>query len=103
MQPAPEKARARRGRTLYEDAIVGKFKIKIGISFQLLKLATSSTRENRAKLAGSLAGQILDKYPQLTSEAAVDPVALWNEIKVFLNAFEREIAQMEAEEAAAGQ
>ena len=65
-------------------------------------MATSSTRENRAKLAGSLAAQTLDKYPQLTSENAVDPVALWSEIKsLVLNAFEREIAQTEAEEAAA--
>jgi hypothetical protein len=38
----------------------------------------------------------------LTSETAVDPVALWSEIKALvLNAFEREIAQTEAEEAAA--
>ncbi|HUJ89934.1 MAG TPA: AAA family ATPase, partial [Syntrophorhabdales bacterium] len=75
---------------LYEEAIVGKFKIKVGIPLQLLKMATSSTRENRAKLAGSLAAQTLDKYPQLTSETAVDPVALWSEIKsLVLNAFER--------------
>jgi type II secretory pathway predicted ATPase ExeA len=90
---------------LYEEAIVGKFKIKVGIPLQILKIATSSTRENRAKLAGSLAAQTLDKYPQLTSETAVDPVALWSEIKsLILNAFEREIAQSEAGEvAAAGQ
>ncbi|HME42068.1 MAG TPA: AAA family ATPase, partial [Syntrophorhabdales bacterium] len=90
---------------LYEEAIVGKFKIKVGIPLQLLKMATSSTRENRAKLAGSLAAQTLDKYPQLTSETAVDPVALWSEIKALvLNAFEREIAQTETgEKAAAGQ
>ncbi len=85
----------------YEEAIVGKFKIKIGIPLQLLKLATSSTRENRAKLAGSLAAQTLDKYPQLTSETSVDPVALWAEIKsLILNAFEREAAQPEAGEIA---
>ncbi len=89
----------------YEEAIVGKFKIKIGIPLQLLKVATSSTRENRAKLAGSLAAQTLDKYPQLTSETSVDPVALWSEIRsLILNAFERETVQPEAEEiATAGQ
>jgi len=97
-QSVPDETRTE----LYEEAIVGKFKIKVGIPLQLLKMATSSTRENRAKLAGSLAAQTLDKYPQLTSENAVDPVALWSEIKsLVLNAFEREIAQTEAEEAAA--
>ena len=98
----PEKATDETRTELYEEAIVGKFKIKVGIPLQLLKMATSSTRENRAKLAGSLAAQTLDKYPQLTSENAVDPVALWSEIKsLVLNAFEREIAQTEADEAAA--
>jgi type II secretory pathway predicted ATPase ExeA len=77
----------------YEEALVGKFKIKIAIPLQLLRLAHSSTRENRMKLAGSLAAQTLDKYPQLTNETSTDPVALWSEIKnLIVNAFEREIA-----------
>jgi hypothetical protein len=81
----------------YEDAIVGKFKIKIGIPLHLLKLATSSTRENRASLAGRLAGQVLDRYPQLTSEAAIDAISLWSEMRsIILSAFEREIAHTEA-------
>ncbi len=96
-EPAPEEARS----DLYEEAIVGKFKIKIGIPLQILKVATSSTRENRIKLAGSLAAQTLDKYPQLTGETSTDPVALWSEIKsLILNAFEREMAQSEVGEAA---
>jgi type II secretory pathway predicted ATPase ExeA len=95
-EPTPGEARS----DLYEEAIVGKFKIKIGIPLQILKVATSSTRENRIKLAGSLAAQTLDKYPQLTSETATDPVALWSEIKsLILNAFEREMAQSEVGEA----
>jgi len=100
-ESVPEETRSE----FYEEAIVGKFKIKIGIPLQLLKAATSSTRENRAKLAGSLAAQTLDKYPQLTSETSVDPVALWSEIRsLILNAFERETVQPEAGEMAiAGQ
>jgi type II secretory pathway predicted ATPase ExeA len=95
-EPVPEEARS----DLYEEAIIGKFKIKIGIPLQILKVATSSTRENRIKLAGSLAAQTLDKYPQLTSETSTDPVALWSEIKsLILNAFEREMAQSEVGEA----
>jgi general secretion pathway protein A len=93
-EPVHEEARS----ALYEEAIVGKFKIKIDIPLQLLKLATSSTRENRARLAGRLAGEVLDRYPQLTSEPAVDAIPLWSEIRsLILNAFEREIAYMEAE------
>ena len=85
---------------IYEEAIVGKFKIKIGIPAQLLKMAISSTRENRIKLSGMLAAQTLDKYPQLTSETATDPVALWSEIKtLILNALEREAGRAEEPEA----
>ncbi len=95
--PPPEEVRS----DLYEEAIVGRFKIKIGIPVQILKVAASSTRENRIKLAGSLAAQTLDKYPQLTNETSTDPVALWSEIKgLILNAFEREMAQSEVGEAA---
>jgi hypothetical protein len=93
-EPVHEEARS----ALYEEAMVGKFKIKIDIPLQLLKLATSSTRENRARLAGRLAGEVLDRYPQLTSEPAVDPVPLWSELRsLIFSAFEREIAHMEAE------
>jgi general secretion pathway protein A len=93
---APEPAHEPPPSEIYEEAIVGKFKIKIGIPAQLLKMAVSSTRENRVKLAGMLAAQTLDKYPQLTSETATDPVALWSEIKtLILNALEREAGQTE--------
>jgi general secretion pathway protein A len=93
---APETAYESPASEIYEEAIVGKFKIKIGIPAQLLKMAVSSTRENRVKLAGMLAAQTLDKYPQLTSETATDPVALWSEIKtLILNALEREAGRAE--------
>jgi general secretion pathway protein A len=91
---APETAHEAPATEIYEEAIVGKFKIKIVIPAQLLKMAVSSTRDNRVKLAGMLAAQTLDKYPQLTSETATDPVALWSEIKtLILNALEREAGQ----------
>jgi hypothetical protein len=91
---APETAHETPATEIYEEAIVGKFKIKIVIPAQLLKMAVSSTRDNRVKLAGMLAAQTLDKYPQLTSETATDPVALWSEIKtLILNALEREAGQ----------
>jgi type II secretory pathway predicted ATPase ExeA len=95
-EAAPETAPEALATEIYEEAIVGKFKIKIVIPAQLLKMAVSSTRDNRVKLAGMLAAQTLDKYPQLTSETATDPVALWSEIKtLILNALEREASQAE--------
>jgi len=99
MAPPPQKPVEPPVSEIYEEAIVGKFKIKIGIPSQLLKMAVSSTRENRVKLAGMLAAQTLDKYPQLTSETATDPVALWSEIKtLILNALEREAGRAEEPE-----
>ncbi len=93
-EPVHEEARS----VLYEEALVGKFRIKIGIPLQLLNRAASSTRADRAKLAGRLAGQTLDSYPQLTSEADVDPISLWSEMRsLIVRAFERETAHMEAE------
>lgn len=73
-----------------EEAIIGKYKIKIGLPLHLIKQAASTTREDRVKLAGSLAAQTLEKYPQLTVESVHDPVALWSEIKnLILSALER--------------
>jgi general secretion pathway protein A len=92
-ESVPAEARSK----LYEEAVIGRCKITIGIPLPLLDSVTSSTRENRAKLAGNLAAQTLEKYPQLTREAA-DAVALWSEIRnLILGVFEREIARSEAE------
>jgi len=75
-----------------EEAIIGKYKIKIGLPLHLIKQSVSTTREDRVKLAGSLAAQTLEKYPQLTVESVHDPVALWSEIKnLILSAIERHI------------
>jgi len=75
-----------------KKAIIGKYKIKIGLHLHLIKQSVSTTREDRVKLAGSLAAQTLEKYPQLTVESVHDPVALWSEIKnLILSAIERHI------------
>jgi type II secretory pathway predicted ATPase ExeA len=73
-----------------EEAIIGKYKIKIGLPLHLIQQSASTTRDDRVKLAGSLAAQTLEKYPQLTVESVHDPVALWSEIKnLILSALER--------------
>jgi general secretion pathway protein A len=69
---------------ILEEARIGKFKIRIGIPVQLIRQARQSTRENRLKMAGGLAAQTLQKYPQLTFSTSADPVAVWSEIRNFI-------------------
>ena len=86
-QPAPAETLS---TEVCEEAIIGKYKIKIGLPLHLIQQSVSTTREDRVKLAGSLAAQTLEKYPQLTVESVHDPVALWSEIKnLILSALER--------------
>ena len=92
--PVHEEARP----MLNKEVIVGKFRIKIAIPLQLLNMAGSLAPADRVKLAGRLAGETLDKYPQLT-EGDVDPMSLWSEMRsLIVNAFERELARIKAEE-----
>jgi type II secretory pathway predicted ATPase ExeA len=74
------------------EAKIGEFKIKIDIPPNILEQAQSSNRESRLKIAGVLAAQTLEKYPQLTSSSSADPVSIWSEIRdLILNKLEREI------------
>ena len=83
---------------LNKEVIVGKFRIKIAIPLQLLNTAGSLAPEDRVKLAERLAGETLDKYPQLT-EGNVDPMSLWSEMRsLIVNVFEEELARIKAEE-----
>lgn len=69
---------------------VGALRVKIAIPFQTLQEAGVSTSETRAKIAGSLAAQTLQKYPQLALSSSHDPVALWGDItKSILAVFEQ--------------
>jgi hypothetical protein len=55
-----------------------------------LQQAGASTSETRKKIAGSLAAQTLQKYPQMAFSSSHDPVALWGDItKSILTAFEQ--------------
>jgi type II secretory pathway predicted ATPase ExeA len=74
------------------EAKIGEFKIKIDIPPNILEQAQSSNKESRLKIAGVLAAQTLEKYPQLTSSSSADPVSIWSEIRdLILNKLEREI------------
>jgi type II secretory pathway predicted ATPase ExeA len=69
---------------------IGPFRVKIAIPFDILQQAGTSTSETRTKIAGSLAAQTLQRYPQMAFSSSHDPVALWGDItKSILNAFDR--------------
>ncbi len=68
---------------------IGPFRIEIAVPSDILQQAGASTSETRAKIAGSLAAQTLQKYPQMAFSPSHDPVALWGDIKKsILNAFD---------------
>ena len=60
---------------------IGSFRIRIAIPFDVMEQAESSTSEIRTKIAGGLAAQTLQRYPQLAFSASHDPVALWSDIR----------------------
>ncbi|HAR95181.1 MAG TPA: hypothetical protein DCR97_04350, partial [Deltaproteobacteria bacterium] len=64
-----------------EETWIGNLKIRIEIPQNVVIQARASTKAQRMKLAGGLAAQTLQKYPQLTGpSASSDPVSLWNDI-----------------------
>lgn len=75
------------------DADIGTLRIKIGIPAEVLRQACAATDEARLKIAGTLAAQNLQKYPQLAFSASQDPVVLWSDVRrSILNAFEAHTA-----------
>lgn len=63
-----------------EETWIGDLKIRIEIPQSIIIEARTSTKAQRMKLAGGLAAQTLQKYPQLTGPTISDPVSLWNDI-----------------------
>jgi type II secretory pathway predicted ATPase ExeA len=59
---------------------IGSVHIKISIPIEVLQQAGASSIEKRMKMAGSLAAQTLQNYPQLAYSSSHDPVALWGDI-----------------------
>lgn len=77
-------------KDIYEDTWIGNLKITIEIPQNVVQQARTSTKAQRVKLAGGLAAQTLQKYPQLTAPSASDPVSLWNDItNVILSTLEQ--------------
>lgn len=63
-----------------EETWIGDLKVRIEIPQDIVIQARTSTKAQRMKLAGGLAAQTLQKYPQLTGTSTSDPVSLWNDI-----------------------
>lgn len=73
-----------------EETWIGDLKIRIEIPQNVFIEARTSTKAQRMKLAGGLAAQTLQKYPQLTGPSVSDPVSLWNDItNVILSTLEQ--------------
>jgi type II secretory pathway predicted ATPase ExeA len=69
---------------------IGSVHIRIAVPFDILQQAGSSTWETRTKIAGTLAAQTLQRYPQLAFSPSQDQVALWSNIrKSILSAFDQ--------------
>jgi type II secretory pathway predicted ATPase ExeA len=80
-----------RPEEICEETWIGDLKIRIEIPHNVVIEARTSTRAQRMKLAGGLAAQTLQKYPQLTGPTVSDPVSLWNDItNVILTTLEQE-------------
>jgi MSHA biogenesis protein MshM len=75
-----EKPRQEEPETSWE-ADIGPFHIRIAIPSNIMQQAGISSSEVRVKMAGSLAAQTLQKYPQLAFSASHDLVALWSDIR----------------------
>ena len=70
---------------------IGSFHIKIAVPIDILRQAGSSPWETRTKIAGTLAAQTLQRYPQLAFSPSQDQVALWSNIRnSILSAFEQQ-------------
>lgn len=64
-----------------EEVTIGKYGININIPPHIMEQAQSFTEEHRSKLAGVLAAQTMQKYPQLTVTVGTDPVTIWSDIR----------------------
>jgi len=55
--------------------------VEIEIPPNVFEQAKTADREGKLRIAGVLAAQTLEKYPQLTSSKSSDPVTIWSEIR----------------------
>lgn len=66
---------------VFEEVFVGKQKIRLAIPSHVIKQAQTATNQNKNKLAGYWAAQILKGNPQMMHSSLFDPVTVWFEVK----------------------
>jgi len=71
-------------KEMVEELEILDVKVTINIPHHTVEQARSSTHENRIKTAGSLAAQVMKKYPELVSASPDDPISVWNDIREFI-------------------
>ncbi|OPX99335.1 MAG: hypothetical protein A4E58_00326 [Syntrophorhabdus sp. PtaB.Bin006] len=64
-----------------EEVAIEKYGINVSIPPHVMEQAQSFTEEHRARLAGVLAAQTMQKHPQLTVSVGADPVMIWSDIR----------------------
>jgi type II secretory pathway predicted ATPase ExeA len=79
--PAPPMTEQPEQQEMSWETDIGSFHIRIAIPPDVLQQVDSSPSDIRTKIAGSLAAQTLQKYPQLAFSSSHDPVALWSDIR----------------------
>lgn len=93
---SPAQARFSSPSAEIEDG-AGPLHIKISIPNDILEQAQSYTHETRARVAGMLAAQTLQKYPHLAFSQSPDPVSVWCDIKASIMNVLEERAQAMAQ------
>ncbi len=75
--PAEPELQARTSPT----AEINGLGVEIEIAPHVIEQARLAGEEHRIKLAGAVAAQTLERYPQLTASHQADPVAVWHQIR----------------------
>lgn len=79
--PLPSAAAPQETKEEGEEVCIGKYGINVNIPPHIMEQAQTFTEEHRSKLAGVLAAQTMQRHPQLTGSADIDPVTIWSDIR----------------------
>jgi type II secretory pathway predicted ATPase ExeA len=83
-QPSPTQEVAASQTELVEEIELAGCKVMINIPYHLIEQAQTATSEQRMKVAGALAAQILKRHSELSSSPAIDPISVWSDIREYV-------------------
>jgi type II secretory pathway predicted ATPase ExeA len=75
------KERSLVAKDLNWETDIGNHRIQIAVPRMVVEQIWSATPEAMAKIAGAIAAQTLQRYPQLAFSPSHDPVTLWSDIR----------------------